>query len=88
MPTDGTLLLEHMPNGKQYMVTALSVFFSFGSVISAVVGIFVIPGHSCLGDAACDVNTMNNGWKLLLMTIGLIVRVPFISRLDVILIIQ
>jgi len=30
MPTDGTLLLEHMPKGKQYLVTALSVFFSFG----------------------------------------------------------
>ena len=28
MPTDGTLLLEHMPRGKQYLVTALSVFFS------------------------------------------------------------
>ncbi|OBZ68970.1 putative MFS-type transporter PB1E7.08c [Grifola frondosa] len=26
MPTDGTLLLEHMPNGKQYLVTALSIF--------------------------------------------------------------
>lgn len=39
MPTDGTLLLEHMPNGKQHLLTALSVFFSFGSVISALVGI-------------------------------------------------
>ena len=76
MPTDGTLLLEHMPKGKQYMVTALSVFFSFGSVLSAVVGIFVIPGHSCLGDTPCDVDTENNGWKLLLMAIGLIVSYP------------
>lgn len=39
MPTDGTLLLEHMPNGKQYLLTALSVFFSLGSVLSAIVGI-------------------------------------------------
>lgn len=73
MPTDGTLLLEHMPKGKQYMVTALSVFFSFGSVLSAVVGILVIPGHSCLGDTPCDVATENTGWKILLLAIGLIV---------------
>ncbi|EED77951.1 predicted protein [Postia placenta Mad-698-R] len=54
MPTDGTLLLEHMPNGKQYLVTALSVFFSFGSVLSAVVGLLVIPGHSCRQQEALE----------------------------------
>lgn len=77
MPTDGTLLLEHMPKGKQYLVTALSVFFSVGSVLSAIVGIIVIPGHSCPSKTAnsppCDVDTMNNGWKYLLMTMGFIV---------------
>ena len=46
MPTDGTLLLEHMPNGKQYLVTALSVFFSFGAVFAAIVGLLVIPSQS------------------------------------------
>lgn len=78
MPTDGTLLLEHMPRGKQYLVTALSVFFSFGSVLSAVVGILIIPGNSCpsqseANSTPCDVATMNLGWKYLLMAVGLIV---------------
>ena len=44
MPTDGTLLLEHMPNGKQYLVTALSVFFSFGSLTLG--GFFSLGGFS------------------------------------------
>ena len=84
MPTDGTLLLEHMPRGKEYLVTALSVFFSLGSVVSAIVGILVIPGHSCpqasVGKEdqesalACDVDKENNGWKYLLMASGTIVR--------------
>ena len=78
MPTDGTLLLEHMPKGKQYLVTALSVFFSFGSVLSAIMGIIIIPGHSCPPktetEAPCDVETMNKGWQHLLAAIGLIVR--------------
>lgn len=76
MPTDGTLLLEHMPNGKQYLVTALSVFFSFGAVLSAVVALLVVPQHSCSVNtlAACDVETQNKGWKYLLIALGLIVR--------------
>jgi hypothetical protein len=75
MPTDGTLLLEHMPKGKQYLVTALSVFFSFGAVLSAVVALLVIPQHSCATSLlACDVESQNKGWKYLLIALGLIVR--------------
>ena len=77
MPTDGTLLLEHMPNGKQYLVTALSVFFSFGSVLSAVIGLIVIPSRSCPpAPAPCDVDTQNVGWKYLLAALGLLVSLP------------
>lgn len=75
MPTDGTLLLEHMPKGKQYLVTALSVFFSFGAVLSAVVALLVVPHNSCIAtEILCDVDKDNKGWKYLLMTLGAIVR--------------
>ncbi|QRW00419.1 major facilitator superfamily transporter [Ceratobasidium sp. AG-Ba] len=47
MPTDGTLFLENVPQHKQYLLTALSVFFSLGAVVNAVIAIFVIPGNSC-----------------------------------------
>lgn len=74
MPTDGTLLLEHMPKGKQYLVTALSVFFSFGAVLAAVVALIVVPSHSCLAsNTDCDMDKENKGWKYLLITLGLIV---------------
>lgn len=76
MPTDGTLLLEHMPNGKQYLVTALSVFFSFGSVLAAVMGLVLIPSRSCPPQPApCDVASQNTGWKYLLIGLGLLVSV-------------
>jgi hypothetical protein len=76
MPTDGTLLLEHMPKGKQYLVTALSVFFSFGAVLSAIVAILIVPQHSCpaSSEVACNVDTDNKGWQYMLMTLGAIVR--------------
>ncbi len=75
MPTDGTLLLEHMPKGKQYLVTALSVFFSFGAVLSAIVALLIVPHHSCPpAPVGCNVDIENRGWKYLLITLGLIVR--------------
>jgi hypothetical protein len=76
MPTDGTLLLEHMPKEKQYLVTALSFFFSIGAVLSAVVALLVLPQNSCPSSALvpCEVDVQNQGWKYLLITLGLIVR--------------
>ena len=80
MPTDGTLLLEHMPNGKQYLVTALSVFFSVGAVFAAVVGLIVIPSRSCPPTPApCDVSSQNMGWKYLLVVLGLVVSPDLVS---------
>ncbi|KAF8840797.1 MFS general substrate transporter [Paxillus ammoniavirescens] len=81
MPTDGTLLLEHMPKGKQYLVTALSVFFSFGSVLSAIVALFVLPKHSCPPNQPCDPSTANNGWKYMLVWLGLITLSMFLARI-------
>ena len=73
MPTDGTLLLEHMPNGKQHLLTALSVFFSLGAVLSALVGIVVIPQNSCpvTSSAPCS-QELNMGWKYMLIILGLV----------------
>ena len=79
MPTDGTLLLEHMPDGKQYLVTALSVFFSVGAVLSAMIGLFILPQNSCF-EAECDVETQNRGWKYLLAVLGVIVSAGVADR--------
>ncbi|KAF8644666.1 hypothetical protein AX16_008326 [Volvariella volvacea WC 439] len=82
MPTDGTLLLEHMPKEKQYMVTALSVFFSFGAVLAAVVALLVVPQNSCpVTSSECDVDIQNQGWKYLLVALGLITLTMFLARI-------
>ncbi|KIJ54356.1 hypothetical protein M422DRAFT_25278 [Sphaerobolus stellatus SS14] len=81
MPTDGTLLLEHMPNGKQYLLTALSVFFSFGSVISAIVGILVLPRYSCLNTSSEPCSPEQNmGWKYMLFILGILTMLMFVAR--------
>jgi hypothetical protein len=81
LPTDGTLLLEHMPRGKEYLVTALSVFFSFGAVLSALVAIVFIPKNSCDPlPAPCDLDR-NLGWKYELVALGLITFGMFLGRI-------
>ena len=73
MPTDGTILLENIPRKKDYLVTGLSVFCSFGSVLAAVVAIIFIPHNSCEPlPAPCDLDR-NLGWKYELAALGLIV---------------
>ncbi|KAM6494435.1 Major facilitator superfamily domain containing protein [Amanita muscaria] len=82
MPTDGTLLLEHMPKEKQYLVTALSIFFSFGAVLSAVVALLVVPQNSCPAPPLpCNVDLQNKGWKYVLITLGFITLTMFLARI-------
>lgn len=74
MPTDGTLFLENIPRGKQYLLTLLSVFFSFGAVLSAFIGLLVIPSNSCPpSPEPCDPETQNLGWRYLLTIISVLV---------------
>ncbi|KAG6333244.1 hypothetical protein ID866_5839 [Astraeus odoratus] len=81
MPTDGTLLLEHVPQNKQYLVTALSIFFSVGSVVAAFVGLLTVPKYSCSPNQPCDPSTDNVGWQYMLAVLGLITLSMFLARI-------
>lgn len=73
MPTDGTLFLENLPHSKQYLLTLLSVFFSFGAVLSAGVAYALLPGASCRTFEGCDIaGGANNGWRHVLLVLGCI----------------
>ncbi|KAJ7043097.1 MFS general substrate transporter [Mycena alexandri] len=82
MPTDGTLLLEHMPQHKLYLVTALSLFFSLGSVLAALIALALVPQNSCavIADLPCD-PALNNGWKHLLAALGVLTLAMFLARI-------
>ena len=90
MPTDQTLALETLPRSNRHLLTSLSIFFSFGSVVAAVAAIVIIPSRSCSPPAAtqstllnnlleCDVQKDNNGWKVLLSVLAIIVRPLYIA---------
>lgn len=74
MPTDGTLFIENLPHSKQYLLTLLSLFFSFGAVVSSLIGYALLPGASCIAHEGCDIKGGdNNGWRHVLLGLGCIV---------------
>ncbi|EJT98804.1 MFS general substrate transporter [Dacryopinax primogenitus] len=83
MPTDGTLFIENVPHAKRYLLTALSIFFSFGAVVSSILGVVLIPKYSCPENQseACDVGTENLGWKYMLAILGLFTSCMCLARI-------
>ncbi|MBW0521064.1 hypothetical protein O181_060779 [Austropuccinia psidii MF-1] len=85
MPTDGTLFLENIPKSRHYLLTALSVFFSFGSVISSSLGLLILPHASCREPEAgktllCNSELQNRGWRYLLISLAMLTFIMFICR--------
>ncbi|GAA5864177.1 hypothetical protein JCM8547_001280 [Rhodosporidiobolus lusitaniae] len=82
MPTDGTLFLENIPQTHHYLLTGLSVFFSIGAVFTSLLGLAILPRYSCSrGDASCDVETHNVGWRYMLGALGIISIAMFLARI-------
>lgn len=50
----------------------MSVFFSFGAVLSSVLAYFILPPNSCSKEE-CNVYEENNGWRYMLAILGSLV---------------
>ncbi|MCO5614000.1 hypothetical protein L7F22_068280 [Adiantum nelumboides] len=80
MPTDGTIFLEAVPKRNQYLLTALSVFFAAGSVVTSLFAFFIVPKNSCGGALPCPTNG-NKGWRYLLASLGALTVIFVMARL-------
>ncbi|KAG0239671.1 hypothetical protein BGW41_007554 [Actinomortierella wolfii] len=61
---DGALFLEFTPRKHQYLLTLLSIFFSFGALFASIVAVFILPPFSCNGPTSepCQ----GRGWRYLI----------------------
>ncbi|QRW27020.1 major facilitator superfamily transporter [Rhizoctonia solani] len=60
----------NVPKKKQYLLTALSVFFSLGAVVSAIIAIIIIPGNSCPEpNVVAPENSTSNSFAKLVRTL-------------------
>jgi MFS family permease len=81
MPTDGALYLEFLPKEYHYLLTFMSVFFSFGAVLASILGYLILPTWSCPEDGLpCDMSKQNNGWRILLFAVAFITFIMLLLR--------
>ncbi|ORX46482.1 MFS general substrate transporter [Hesseltinella vesiculosa] len=86
MPTDGALYLEFLPKEYHYLLTFMSVFFSFGAVLASVLGYMILPYTSCPEPTAenvlpdCDLATQNTGWRIMLFSVGVVTLIMLAAR--------
>ncbi|CAO3576598.1 unnamed protein product [Absidia cylindrospora] len=86
MPTDGALYLEFLPKEYHYLLTFMSVFFSFGAVFASILGYIILPSTSCpeptpdILAPECDVATQNRGWRILLFSVGMLTLFMMAAR--------
>ncbi|KAI8099794.1 major facilitator superfamily domain-containing protein [Halteromyces radiatus] len=86
MPTDGALYLEFLPREYHYLLTFMSVFFSFGAVLASVLGYIILPSTSCPEPTpenpfpSCVLATENRGWRIMLFSVGIITLFMLAAR--------
>ncbi|BGP19080.1 hypothetical protein JCM10213v2_007167 [Rhodosporidiobolus nylandii] len=80
MPTDGTLFLENIPKTSHFLLTGLSVFFSFGAIFTSVLGLLILPRFSCSPSDTTGCDASQEGWRYMLGVLGLVSIAMFISR--------
>lgn len=70
----GALYLEFLPKEYHYLLTLMSVFFSFGAVFASVIGYLILPKWSCpeFSTEPCDMHTQNNGWRIMLFSVSIV----------------
>ncbi|KAL8731974.1 MAG: hypothetical protein Q9166_003106 [cf. Caloplaca sp. 2 TL-2023] len=88
LPVDGSLFLEFLPFASSGLLTALSVWWPIGQLISSLVAWGFLPNYSCDSDLkSCNVSgqpcctrSQNQGWRYLNITLGAITFVMFMCR--------
>jgi hypothetical protein len=78
--------LEFLPKEYHYLLTFMSVFFSFGAVFASILGYIILPSTSCPEPTPddpsppCDLATQNRGWRILLFCVGLLTLIMLAAR--------
>ncbi|KAL8805748.1 MAG: hypothetical protein Q9182_001781 [Xanthomendoza sp. 2 TL-2023] len=79
LPVDGALFLEFLPFASSGLLTALSVWWPVGQLISSLVAWGFIPNYTCASEGPCT-RSENKGWRYLNLTLGALTFVMFMCR--------
>lgn len=76
---DAAIFLEFLPFASGNILSSMAVFWSVGNLIASALAWGFIPNFSCTGDGPCTKEN-NWGWRYLVLTLGAITFVMFLSR--------
>ncbi|KAI5120241.1 hypothetical protein M0805_007545 [Coniferiporia weirii] len=70
MPVDSAVFLEFIPGSHQYLLTILSIWWTVGQLLGALVAWPLIASFSCApSEGECEAS-QNRGWRYLLFALG------------------
>ncbi|KAI1790843.1 MFS general substrate transporter [Ganoderma leucocontextum] len=71
LPIDSAVFLDFVPGSHQYLLTILSIWWSIGQLVSALIAWPLIANFSCPQGATTPCTRAENmGWRYLLFTLG------------------
>ncbi|TBU29718.1 MFS general substrate transporter [Dichomitus squalens] len=70
MPIDSAVFLDFVPGTHQYLLTVLSIWWSIGQLVSALIAWPLIANFSCPQGSTTCTRADNMGWRYLLFTLG------------------
>lgn len=80
LPVDSAIFLESLPSNKKWLLTVMSIWWSLGQIVTALLSWALITNYSC-PDTATVCNSKNNkGWRYFLFTLGGLTLVMFAAR--------
>lgn len=80
LPVDSAIFLESLPTNSKWLLTVMSVWWSLGQVITALLSWAIITNYSCSDTSTECLSKDNKGWRYFLFTLGGLTLVMFSAR--------
>lgn len=80
LPVDSAIFLEALPSNKKWLLTVMSIWWSLGQLVTALISWGLITNYSCSDTATECYSRDNKGWRYFIFTLGGLTLLMFISR--------
>lgn len=80
LPVDSAIFLESLPTNKKWLLTVMSVWWSLGQVVTALISWGLLTNYSCPDTTTECLSKNNKGWRYFLFTLGGLTLVMFSAR--------
>lgn len=80
LPVDSAIFLESLPTKNKWLLTVMSMWWSLGQVVTALLSWALITNYSCSDTATVCLSKDNKGWRYFLFTLGGLTLLMFTAR--------